>query len=167
MSRLHSLWLVALTSLVCGGCVIQSAQLDAAIGLFKDEGNAFEASGWTFYYGDYRALVYPVSLDGATLFSNEKGDRALFDGWTFRKVAWSRDTLEYKIKDDLGFRNYKFGSRQNGRHQCSGWTQEIRAELKRYSEMCLGERQYFNTVDVDNSGQIVQITQNIDGGGRI
>ena len=47
-------------------------------------------------------MVYAVSTNEGTLFSNKAGDKVLFDGWMVRKVSGlGRGGLDIKI-DELG-----------------------------------------------------------------
>ncbi|MDA7853811.1 hypothetical protein N9A54_02090 [Porticoccaceae bacterium] len=154
---------VLLVSTILAGCSIQSSQLNAVIGLFNKPEVPFDRNSWSIEYGDYIAAVYPVTVDGGTVFSNQRGDVILFDGWTVREVTGLGHRLKLGIINDGASRRYMFGSRFVAQHQCDKWQSEQLSGIVRFSEFCWGQGQYTNIIQVDAEGSISLIMQNIDG----
>ena len=152
-------------STILAGCSIQSSQLNAITGLFNKSEVPFDSNSWSVEYGDYSAAVYPVTVDGGTVFSNQRGDVILFDGWTVREVTGLGHRLKLGITDDGASRRYLYGSRLVAQHQCDKWHSEQQAGIIRFGEFCWGQSQYTNIIQVDAEGRISLIMQNIDGSG--
>ena len=157
---------VLLVSTILAGCSIQSSQLNAVMGLFNKPEIPFDSNSWSVEYGDYTAAVYPVTVDGGTVFSNQRGDVILFDGWTVREVTGLGHRLKLGITNDGASRRYLYGSRFVAQHQCDKWQSEQQSGIIRFSEFCWGQSHYTNTIQVDAEGRISLIMQNIDGSGR-
>ena len=158
-------WWVLLVSTILAGCSIQSSQLNAVMGLFSKPEVPFDGNSWSVEYGDYSAAVYPVTVDGGTVFSNQRGDVILFDGWTVREVTGLGHRLKLGITNDGASRRYLYGSRFVAQHQCDKWQSEQQSGMIRFSEFCWGQSHYTNTIQVDAEGRISLIMQNIDGSG--
>ena len=154
---------VLLVSTILAGCSIQSSQLNAVMGLFNKPEVPFDSNSWSVEYGDYSAAVYPVTVDGGTVFSNQRGDVILFDGWTVREVIGLGHRLKLGITNDGASRRYLYGSRFVAQHQCDKWQSEQQSGMIRFSEFCWGQSQYTNIIQVDAEGRISLIMQNIDG----
>ena len=156
-------WWVLLVSTILAGCSIRSSQLNAVMGIFNKPEVPFDSNSWSVEYGDYSAAVYPVTVDGGTVFSNQRGDVILFDGWTVREVTGLGHRLKLGITNDGASRRYMFGSRFVAQHQCDKWQLEQQSGMIRFSEFCWGQSQYTNIIQVDAEGRISLIMQNIDG----
>lgn len=156
-------WLVSLAFAALAGCSVQSSQLNAVMGLFDKTEAPFDSNSWVVEYGDYSAVVYPVTVDRGTLFSNQQGDVILFDGWTVREVFGLGHRLKLGITDDGTARRYAYGTRFIAQHQCDKWQSEQQSGIIRFSEICWGQSQYTNTIQVGGDGGISLIRQNIDG----
>ena len=154
---------VLLVSTILAGCSIQSSQLNAVMGLFNKPEVPFGSNSWSVEYGDYSAAIYPVTVDGGTVFSNQRGDVILFDGWTVREVTGLGRRLKLGITNDGASRRYMFGNRFVAQHQCDKWQSEQQSGILRFSEFCWGQSQYTNIIQVDAKGSISLILQNIDG----
>jgi hypothetical protein len=99
------------------------------------------------------------------VFSNQRGDVILFDGWTVREVTGLGHRLKLGITNDGASRRYLYGSRFVAQHQCDKWQSEQQSGMIRFSEFCWGQSQYTNIIQVDAEGRISLIMQNIDGSG--
>ena len=87
-------------SIVLSGCIVQSRQLNGLLELIKEPPIDLSTSSWLARYSDYESIVYAVSTQDGTLFSNNFGDQVLFDGWTFRKVrGMGRRQINMSISD--------------------------------------------------------------------
>jgi hypothetical protein len=132
--------------------------------MFDNASIPFDENSWTVEFADYSATVYPVTVDQGTLFSNQLGDVILFDGWAVREVSGLGRRLKRLVFDKDGARRYMYGNRFVAQHHCDPWQSGQQSGMIRFSEVCWGQRQYRNMIQVNAVGQIILVIQNIDGG---
>ena len=128
---------IAVLTLVVSGCVVQSGQFSTIVGLFKNNALDLSDNSWSVTYGDYRALVYAVTVPEGTLFTNQAGDQIMFDGWSVRQVSgMGRGRIQLGINDNRGDRQYRRGNRLVAVHQCQPWQRKVNAGLTSFSLIC-------------------------------
>jgi len=164
MRGFRCFWLLMPLCLILSGCSIQSSQLNAVLGMFDKASVPFDENGWLVEFADYSATVYPVTVDQGTLFSNQLGDVILFDGWMVPEVSGLGRRLKRLVDDNDGAGRYMYGNRFVAQHHCDPWQSEQQSGMIRYSQVCWGQRQYRNMIQVNDAGQIILVIQNIDGG---
>ena len=153
---------VALTFFL-SGCIVQSSQLTGLVNLIKEPSLDFSANSWLVRYSGYESLVYAVSTNRGTLFSNKAGDQILFDGWMVREVSGlGRRGLYIKIDEVDGVRTFKQGARTLVSHECQGWQRETNLGMVSLSQECGDRRDYRNSIMVLEDGTISVIRQIVD-----
>ena len=156
--------LVVMASLVLlAGCSIQSSQLSAVMDLINKPSTDVPLNSWSVKYGDYEAIVYPVTFPEGTLFSNSAGDQVLFDGWTVRSVkGLGLKGPAYQNSDVAKERTFMRGNRSLAVHQCDQWQQKQQSDKKQFSQSCKGVKVYTNNILVEKDGSISIIGQIVD-----
>ena len=102
------------------GCVVQSSQLSALVGLIKKPTVDVSENSWSVRYADYEAIVYAITVPEGTLFSNKAGDQILFDGWSIRQVkGMGRRGIDYQNSDNNNQRTFMRGNRKLAIHSCT------------------------------------------------
>ena len=145
------------------GCSIQSSQLYAVMDLINKPPTDVPLNKWSVKYGDYEAIVYPVTLPEGTLFSNSAGDQVLFDGWTVRSVkGLGLQGPAYQNSDVAKERTFMRGNRSLAVHQCDQWQQKQQSDKKQFSQSCKGVKVYTNSILVEKDGSISIIGQIVD-----
>ena len=143
--------------------MVQSSQLTGLVKLFKEPSLDLSANSWLVRYSGYESVVYAVSINGSTLFSNRAGDQILFDGWIVRAASGlGRRGLDIKIDEADGVRTFKQGNRPLVSHKCQKWQRELNSGLIRLSQTCGGWRDYRNSILVLEDGSISVIRQIVD-----
>ena len=149
--------------ILVSGCSVQSSQLSGLIGLIKEPSLDLSANSWLVRYSGYESVVYAVSTSEGTLFSNEAGDKVLFDGWMVRKVSGlGRRGLDIKIDEIDDVRTFKQGTRTLASHRCQEWQREMNSGLVNLSQNCGDLRDYSNSILVLEDGSISVIRQIVD-----
>ena len=142
------------------GCSVQSSQLSAVMDLINKPSTDVPLNSWSVKYGDYEAIVYPVTLPEGTLFSNQAGDQILFDGWTVRSVkGLGLQGPAYQNSDVANERTFMRGNRSLAVHQCDQWQQKQQSGKKQFSQSCKGDSIYTNNILVEQDGSISVIQQ--------
>lgn len=156
--------LIVMASLVLlAGCSIQSSQLSAVMDHINKPSTDVPLNSWSVKYGDYEAIVYPVTLPEGTLFSNSAGDQVLFDGWTVRSVkGLGLKGPAYQNSDVAKERTFMRGNRSLAVHQCDQWQQKQQSDKKQFSQSCKGVKVYTNSILVEKDGSISIIGQIVD-----
>ena len=146
-----------------GGCVVQSSQLSALVGLIKEPSLDVSANSWSVRYADYEAIVYAVIVPEGTLFSNKAGDQILFDGWSIRQVkGMGRRGLSYQNTDSNNQRTFVRGNRTLATYHCTDWQQQRQSGMTRFSQQCGDREPYVNSILVAKDGSIAVIRQVVD-----
>ena len=149
--------------ILVSGCSVQSNQLSSLVSLINAPSLDLSANSWLVRYSDYESVVYAVSTNEGTLFSNKVGDKVLFDGWMVRKVSGlGRRGLDIKI-DELGdVRTFKQGTRTLASHRCQEWQRETSSGMVSLSQNCGDRLDYSNSILVLEDGSISVIRQIVD-----
>lgn len=159
------IFVILLVALVLQGCSIQSSQLSSVIDATRNGPKALQNSSWTVRYGKYTAQVYAVSSPKGTLFSNEFGDRFLFDGWSVREVnGLGVNRADWRVKDSNKTRKFIRGNTLVAAHFCSPWRSLNATDAVRHTQKCNGFMSYSNSILIDEKGYVALITQNVNGG---
>ena len=149
--------------ILVSGCSVQSSQLGSLVSLIKEPSLDLSVNSWLVRYSGYESVVYAVSTNEGTLFSNEAGDKVLFDGWMVRKVSGlGRGGLDIKIDELGGVRTFKKGARTLAGHRCQEWQRETSSGMVSLSQDCIGVRDYSNSILVLEDGSISVIRQIVD-----
>ena len=149
--------------ILVSGCSVQSSQLSGLFGLIKEPPLDLSANSWLVRYSDYESVVYAVSTNEGTLFSNKAGDKVLFDGWMVRKVSGlGRRGLDIKIDELDDVRTFKQGIRTLASHRCQEWQREMSSGMVSLSQNCEDRRDYSNSILVLEDGSISVIRQIVD-----
>jgi len=156
--------LIVMASLVLlAGCSVQSSQFSAVMDLVNKPSTNVPLNSWSVKYGDYEAIVYPVTLPEGTLFSNQAGDQVLFDGWSVRSFSGlGLQGPAHQNSDIAKERTFIRGSRSLAVHQCDQWQQKQQSGKKQFSQSCEGDSIYTNTILVEKDGSISVIQQIVD-----
>lgn len=150
--------------LLVAGCSIQSSQLSALMDFINKPSTDVPLNRWSVRYGNYEAIVYPITLPEGTLFSNALGDQILFDGWAVRSVKGLGYTgPAYQNSDVANKRTFMRANRSLAVHQCDQWQKEQRLDKKKFSQSCKGVNLYTNSILVEKDGSISVIEQIVDG----
>jgi hypothetical protein len=145
------------------GCSVQSSQLNSLVGLIKEPSLDLSANSWLVRYSGYDSVVYAVSTNEGTLFSNKAGDKVLFDGWMVREASGlGRRSLDIKIDEVDGVRTFKQGTRTLSSHRCKEWQREMSSGMVSLSQNCGDRRDYSNSILVLEDGSISVIRQIVD-----
>jgi hypothetical protein len=155
---------IVMASLVLfAGCSVQSSQLSAVMDLINKPSTNVPLNSWSVKYGDYEAIIYPVTLPEGTLFSNSTGDQILFDGWSVRRFSGlGLNGSPVRISDATGERNFMRGNRSLALHKCDQWKHKQQFGKKQFIQSCNGAKVYSNSILVDKEGSIVVIRQIVD-----
>ena len=157
-----NLTLIAI-SVVLSGCIVQSRQLNGLLELIKEPPVDLSANSWLVRYSDYESIVFAVSTQEGTLFSNKFGDQVFFDGWTLRKIqGLGRRQINMSIRDNKNIRTFKRGDRTLSNHRCDQWEQQKNRGVVRYTQYCSDKRGYKNSILVKDNGDISVIRQIVD-----
>ena len=149
--------------ILVSGCSVQSSQLSSLVSLIKKPSLDLSENSWLVRYSGYESVVYAVSTNEGTLFSNKTGDKVLFDGWMVRKVSGlGRRGLDIKIDELDGVRTFKKGARTLASHRCQEWQRETGSGMVSLSQDCIGARDYSNSILVLEDGSISVIRQIVD-----
>ena len=149
--------------ILVSGCSVQSSQLSSLVSLIKEPSLDVSANSWLVRYSGYESVVYAVSTNEGTLFSNKAGDQVLFDGWTIREVSGlGRRGLDIKIDELDGVRMFKRGTRTLANHRCQEWQSAISSGMVSLSQNCGDQRDYSNSILVLEDGSISVIRQIVD-----
>ena len=149
--------------ILVSGCSVQSSQLSGLVGLIKEPSLDLSANSWLVRYSDYESVVYAVSTNEGTLFSNKAGDKVLFDGWMVRKVSGlGRRGLDIKIDELDDVRTFKQGIRTLASHRCQEWQREMNSGMVSLSQNCGDRLDYSNSILVLEDGSISVIRQIVD-----
>ena len=156
--------LIVMASLaLLAGCSVQSSQFSAVMDLVNKPSTNVPLNSWSVKYGDYEAIVYPVTLPEGTLFSNQAGDQVLFDGWSVRRFSGlGLRGPAYQNNDIARQRTFVRGGRTLAMHQCDQWQQKQQSGKKQFSQSCKGVSIYTNTILVEQDGSISLIQQIVD-----
>ena len=156
------LTLIALL-VVLSGCIVQSSQLNGLLELIKEPPMDLSENSWLARYSDYESIVFAVSTQKGTLFSNNFGDQVFFDGWTFRKIQGMGDRqINMSISDKKNIRIFKRGNRSISNHRCDKWELQKNQGMVRYTQYCSDRQGYTNSILVNEDGDISVIRQIID-----
>ena len=121
------------------------------------------ANSWLVRYSDYESIVYAVSTQRGTLFSNNFGDQVLFDGWTLRKVqGMGLHQISISISDKKNIRSFLRAGRTISNHRCDQWAQQKKEGIVRYTQYCSDKQGYKNSILVRENGDISLIRQIVD-----
>jgi hypothetical protein len=154
--------LLILTTLT--SCSIRSSQFSSLVDMFQDPSDPLYAHSWTVRYGEYSAILYAVSMPDGVLFSNEYGDRFLFDGWVIREASGlGVSRADWKIVDSKNNRQFFNGNRLVGEHMCSAWVLDEQAGMKRFNQNCSSFSLHKNYILVNDNAEITLIRQVVDG----
>jgi hypothetical protein len=149
--------------ILLSGCSIQSSQLNSLVGLIKEPSLDVSANSWLVRYSGYESVVYAVSTNNGTLFSNNAGDKILFDGWVVREVSGlGLRGLDIKIDEQDGVRTFKQGRSTLASHRCEEWQRETNSGMVSLSQNCGDRRNYSNSILVLEDGSISVIRQIVD-----
>jgi hypothetical protein len=149
--------------ILVSGCSVQSSQLNSLVSLIKEPSLDLSANSWLVRYSAYESVVYAVSTNEGTLFSNKVGDQVLFDGWMVRKVSGlGRRGLDIKIDEFEDVRTFKRGARTLASHRCQEWQREMNSGVVSLSQNCGDQRDYSNSILVLKDGSISVIRQIVD-----
>ena len=149
--------------ILLSGCSVQSSQLSSLVSLIKKPSLDLSENSWLVRYSGYESVVYAVSTNEGTLFSNKTGDKVLFDGWMVRKVSGlGRRGLDIKIDELDGVRTFNRGTRTLASHSCQEWQREMNSGMVSLSQDCIGARDYSNSILVLEDGSISVIRQIVD-----
>jgi hypothetical protein len=152
-----------LTLILLSGCTVQSSQLSSLVGLIKAPSLDLSANSWLVRYSGYESVVYAVSTNEGTLFSNKAGDKVLFDGWVVRKVGGlGRRGFDIKIDEVGDVRTFKKGTRTLASHRCEKWQRKANLSMVSLSQNCGGGQNYSNSILVLEDGSISVIRQIVD-----
>ena len=150
-------------SVLLSSCIIQSRQLNGLLELIKEPSVDLSTNSWLVRYSDYESIVYAVSTQEGILFSNNFGDRVLFDGWTLRMVkGMGRRQINVSISDKKNIRSFKRGNRTISSHRCNQWEQQKNSGVVRYTQYCSDRQGYKNSILVNENGDISVIRQIVD-----
>jgi hypothetical protein len=142
------------------GCSVQSSQLTGLISLIKSPSLDLSANSWIVRYSDYESVVYAVSTNNGTLFSNKAGDRVLFDGWSIRKVrGLGSRRLDLTIRDDGINRLFYRGNFIVSQHICGDWQILQSGSQSRFFQRCSAKQNYENSILIDKDKSITLIRQ--------
>ena len=120
-------------------------------------------NSWSVRYSDYESIVFAISTQEGILFSNNFGDRVLFDGWTLRMVkGMGRRQINVSISDKKNIRSFKRGNRTISSHRCNQWEQQKNLGVVRYTQYCSDRQGYKNSILVNKNGDISAIRQIVD-----
>ena len=145
------------------GCVVQSSQLSALVGLIKKPTIDVSENSWSVRYADYEAIVYAIRVPEGTLFSNKAGDQILFDGWSIRQVkGMGLRRLDYQNSDNNNQRTFVRGNRKLAIHSCIAWQKQEQSGMIRFSQRCGDSEPYINSILVAKDGSIAVIRQVVD-----
>ena len=154
--------LIAL-SVILSGCIVQSRQMNGLLELIKEPPMDLSTNSWLVRYSDYESTVFAISTQEGILFSNNFGDRVLFDGWTFRMVkGMGRRQINVSISDKKNIRIFKRGGRVTSSHRCNRWEQQKNLGVVRYTQYCSDRQGYKNSILVNENGDISVIRQIVD-----
>ena len=149
--------------ILVSGCSVQSSQLSSLVSLIKTPPLDLSANSWLVRYSDYESVVYAVSTNEGTLFSNKAGDKVLFDGWMVRKVSGlGRRGLDIKIDELDDVRTFNRGTRTLASHRCQEWQRETSSGMVSLSQNCGDRLDYSNSILVLEDGSISVIRQIVD-----
>ena len=150
-------------SIVLSGCIVQSRQLNGLLELVKETPMDLSTNSWLVRYSDYESIVFAVSTQEGTLFSNNFGDQVLFDGWTLRKVqGLGRRQINISILDNKNIRTFKRRNRTISSHRCDQWEQQKNGGVVRYTQYCSDRQGYKNSILVNENGDVSVIRQIVD-----
>ena len=131
-------------TLFLSGCIVKSSQLTSLFNLIKEPSLDLSANSWRLRYSDYESVVYAISTDRGTLFSNKAGDQILFDGWMVREVSGlGRRNLDIRIDQVDGVRLFKQGMRSLVSHNCKEWQRETSSGIVKLSQNCVSNLSTF------------------------
>ena len=154
---------IIVISIVLSGCIVQSRQLNGLLDLIKEPPIDLSTNSWLVRYSDYESIVYAVSTQEGTIFSNNIGDQVVFDGSTFRKVrGMGRRQIDMSISDKKNIRFLKSGNRTLSNHRCNQWEQQKNLGAVRYTQSCSDKKRYKNSILVKDNGEISMIRQIVD-----
>lgn len=154
--------LLLIFAFFCSSCVVQSTQLNTLVGFVKKPQIDLMNHKWSVSYGSYEAVVYALVVPQGILFSNNKGDKLLFDGWVVRELEGLRLSGTKRISDDSDKRIFKRGDWQIAEHSCDGWSSEKNLGKVKFSQVCKGAHYYSNIIIVDKAGDINLVRQIVD-----
>ena len=122
---------------------------------------------WELKFAGYEGLVNAVVTDGRTFFVNEDSDFLEFDGWMIVEVQGLRQFFRpWKIVDVKDQRNFYAAGQIRVAHKCDPWEQRKVDQETIFSQSCLSQQGYTNTILVDSLGRISHIKQVIDDSGN-
>jgi hypothetical protein len=149
--------------ILVSGCSVQSSQLSSLVSLIKEPSLDLSVNSWRVRYSNYESVVYAVSTNEGTLFSNKAGDKVLFDGWMVREVSGlGKRGLDIQIDQVDDFRKFNQGTRTLAIHRCQEWQREMNSGMVSLSQDCIGARDYSNSILVLEDGSISVIRQIVD-----
>ena len=165
--RIRKITLCLLLYLALAGCIIESRQLKALKAFVSRPAVDLSSHLWELRFSGYHALVNAVEKDGRTFFVNENSDFLEFDGWMIIEVQGLRQFFRpWKIVDVEDQRNFYTAGQVRVKHQCESWNQRKDDQSTIFSQTCLSQQSYTNTVLVDSLGRISHIKQVIDDSGN-
>ena len=100
LKKLISLMMLILVS----GCSVQSSQLSSLVSLIKKPSLDLSENSWLVRYSGYESVVYAVSTNEGTLFSNKTGDKVLLE---ISKYDTSKGRITYRLKNKTSYHNSK------------------------------------------------------------
>ena len=163
MSIVHKVSVIVLSGVLLSGCVIQSRQLNFLKGLIEEPSLNLSESKWSLKYSDYESVVYAVSIKDGVLFSNEKGDQLLFDGWALRHIkGLGKQSLEITISDIGQTRNFYRNGIAVESHLCDQWKIQRNSDITRFLQSCDSQERYKNSILIDTNDSISLIRQIVD-----
>jgi hypothetical protein len=167
VNALKTIFAVTLILSTLTSCAIRSSQFSLLAAQFQGPTKALQSHGWTASYGQYKALVYAVSMPNGTLFSNQYGDRFLFDGWSIREVAGlGVNGADWKIIDSKKSRQFFNGNSLIAEYACGPWISVKQAGVSRFSQDCRSLTTHKNYILTNSEGHITLISQIINGGNK-
>ena len=150
--------------LSASGCAVRSSQFDALKAIVSGPNVNFTESRWSLTYGGYRSEVLAIATTSGTLFSNNAGDRLLFDGWIIREASGLGSKRgDWRITDVEGGRQILRRGRKVNLPACETWQRTEQSGMIRFSQVCKGYAAHNNTILVNQAGEITLIRQSLDG----
>ena len=160
------------TSLISGCLVVKTPQIETVSSLIQGmfdqtraESNE-QASKWSARVGSEGRLVEVVEQDGFFIFVSSAGDAIAFDGWNIRSIIGFGSSDTRQITVDGQQKQFRRGGSLSSR-RCDGWKLDPNASpenSKIWIQQC-DDQVRANSIVVDSTGAISEISQVIDANG--
>ena len=148
-------------SVFLSACTISASQIENLYGTAAPE--TPQNYYWQGSYGDDKYQLIAIEVPNGTLFADRIGNSLYFDGWSITAIVGFGEfpgEMEMEESEPGSFEPNAQNS-LNLKNDCQEWQESQSGKGLIYTQMCGNSPAITNRIEVNSSGEIVQIKQHL------